>query len=71
MAEAGCDDATIGIGLRGRIALDFAREADTAREAIVSAAHAVRQAIPGAQLVSGAHQVPGAALPEELESLFV
>ena len=27
LGEAGCDDALIGIGRKGRIALDFAREA--------------------------------------------
>lgn len=51
LAEAGCDDATIGIGHRGRIALDFNREASSAMEAIVSAVQAVKGAIPGVELV--------------------
>ena len=29
--KAGCDDATIGIGQRGRVALNFTREAATAK----------------------------------------
>ena len=37
LAEAGCDDAMVGIGQPGRIALDFAREAKTALGAVVSA----------------------------------
>lgn len=28
--EAGCDDALVGIGVPGRLALDFTREADSA-----------------------------------------
>lgn len=59
LADAGCDDATIGIGQRGRIALDFVREADTALEAIASAIHAVRQAIPGAELVEASPDLVG------------
>lgn len=51
LAEAGCDDAAIGVGQRGCIALDFAREADTAADAIISAMQAVERAIPGAELI--------------------
>ncbi|GAA3923878.1 DNA-binding protein [Luteimonas lutimaris] len=51
LAEAGCDDAAIGVGQRGRIALDFTREADTAADAIISAMQAVERAIPGAELI--------------------
>lgn len=51
LAEAGCDDATVGIGQQGRIALDFTREAANALEAIASAVQAVKGAIPGAELV--------------------
>lgn len=51
LAQAGCDDATVGIGQRGRIALDFAREARSAFEAVASAVRAVKRAIPGATLV--------------------
>jgi len=51
LGAAGCDDALIGIGQPGRIALDFAREARSARAAIVSAMLAVKKAIPTARLV--------------------
>jgi hypothetical protein len=49
--EAGCDDATIGIGQHGRIALNFTREAATALDAVASAIADVKKAIPGAGLV--------------------
>jgi hypothetical protein len=51
LAEAGCDDALVGIGQPGRIALDFTREAPSAFEAIASAVRNVRQAISGAELI--------------------
>jgi predicted DNA-binding transcriptional regulator AlpA len=51
LGAAGCDDALVGIGQPGRIALDFSREAESAKEAIVSALADVRKAIPGAKLI--------------------
>jgi hypothetical protein len=51
LAAAGCDDALVGIGQAGRIALAFTREADSAKNAIVSALAAVKTAIPGAKLL--------------------
>lgn len=48
--EAGCDDATVGTGRRGSIALDFSREADSAEAAVRSAIADVLSAIPGARL---------------------
>lgn len=54
LGEAGCDDALIGIGRKGRIALDFAREAKSASVAVRSAIRSVRNAIPDAQLVEAA-----------------
>ena len=51
LGEAGCDDALIGIGQPGRIALKFTREAESARRAIVSALEDVKQAIPAAKLI--------------------
>ena len=48
---AGCDDATIGIGHRGTIALDFSREALDAHAAVRSAIRAATLAMPGARLV--------------------
>lgn len=59
LAEAGCDDAAIGIGQRGRIALNFARESTSALEAIVSAVQAVKAAIPGAELVEASPDFVG------------
>lgn len=59
LAKAGCDDATVGVGQRGRIALDFAREAESALDAVVSAVRAVRQAIPGAELVEASPDLVG------------
>jgi len=51
LGEEGCDDALIGIGQAGRIALKFDREAESAFAAIASAVAAVKRAIPGATLV--------------------
>jgi hypothetical protein len=51
LGAAGCDDALLGIGQPGRIALDFSREARSAQAAIVSAMMAVKKAIPSARLV--------------------
>jgi hypothetical protein len=47
----GCDDAIVGLGQHGRIALNFTREAASATDAIVSALTDVRRAIPDAKLV--------------------
>lgn len=59
LGEAGCTDALIGIGVNGRIALDFIREAKTAFEAIFSAIEDVRRAIPGAKLVEATPDLVG------------
>jgi hypothetical protein len=50
LAQAGCDDALIGIGQQGRIALQFSREANTAFAAITSAIKDVKTAIPRAKI---------------------
>lgn len=49
--EAGCDDAAIGIGQHGRVALNFTREAASALEAVASAIADVKKAIPEAKLI--------------------
>lgn len=49
--EAGCDDATVGLGLKGRVALSFTREAPSAQDAVASAITDVTKAIPGAKLI--------------------
>jgi predicted DNA-binding transcriptional regulator AlpA len=51
LGEAGCDDATIGVGQPGRLALVFSREGTSAFEALVSALGDVKQAVPSARLV--------------------
>lgn len=48
--EAGCDDATVGSGQLGRVALNFTREAATAADAVSSAIADVKRAIPEAKL---------------------
>ena len=59
LGAAGCDDAVIGVGQRGRIALDFTREARSAFQAVASAVRDVRKAIPGAQLIEAAPDFVG------------
>lgn len=59
LAKAGCDDALVGIGQRGRIALDFIRTAGSGFEAIASAVREVRNAIPGAVLVEASPDFSG------------
>ncbi|MCY7367332.1 MAG: DNA-binding protein [Chamaesiphon sp.] len=49
--EAGCDDALIGIGKQGCIALDFTRSASSAFDAISSAIGDVKKVIPDASLI--------------------
>lgn len=50
----GRDDALIGVGLPGRLALEFVREAHSAHEAIEGAIEDVRRAIPNARLIETA-----------------
>lgn len=59
LAEHGCDDATVGIGIRGRIALAFAREASSAEDAIASALKEVARVLPHAVLVEAAPDYVG------------
>lgn len=51
LGAAGCDDATIGTGHPGRIALDFTRRARSVKEAVISALRDVKSAIPDAELI--------------------
>lgn len=51
LAAAGCDDALLGIGRPGRLALEFCRQAASAQDAVLSALADVRQAVPGAELI--------------------
>jgi hypothetical protein len=49
--EAGCDDALIGIGKQGSIALEFIRSAASAFDAISNAIVDVKKVIPDAILI--------------------
>lgn len=51
LGAAGCDDALVGVGTPGRIALKFSREAKSSEAAILSAIKDVRKAIPKAELI--------------------
>ncbi len=59
LGAGGCDDALVGIGRKGRIALDFLREAGSAGEAVMSAIADVRAAVPEAKLVEAAPDLVG------------
>jgi hypothetical protein len=57
--EAGCDDALIGIGKQGSIALEFIRSAASAFEAISSAIVDIKKVIPDASLIEAAPDFVG------------
>ncbi len=57
--EAGCSDASVGIGQVGRIGLNFIREADSAFEAVSSAIADVKKAIPNARLIEATPDLVG------------
>lgn len=59
LGNSGCDDALIGVGQAGRIALEFARNSESAHSAILSAIHDVRRALPKAELVEAAPDLVG------------
>ncbi|MFZ6045925.1 helix-turn-helix transcriptional regulator [Pseudomonas sp. CR3202] len=51
LGGTGCDDALVGIGQPGRLALEFTREASCAEDAVKSALANVREALPAAVLI--------------------
>jgi hypothetical protein len=51
LAEEGCDDALVGVGQPGRLALEFVREAPSAHDAIEGAIEDVARAVPNARLI--------------------
>ncbi len=59
LGAEGCDDALIGIGQNGRIALNFAREANSAFKAISSAILDVKRIIPDAKLIEATPDLVG------------
>ena len=64
--EAGCDDALVGLGRVGYIALDFEREAKNAEIAVNSAIRNVAAAIRGAKLVEAKPDLVSATEVAEL-----
>lgn len=59
LMEAGCDDAIIGVGVSGRIALNFTRHSDSAIDAMTSALENVLSAIPNATLIESSPDLVG------------
>lgn len=59
LGEAGCDDALVGIGQPGRLALEFTREESSADAAVRSALADVRRAVPSAKLIEVAPDLVG------------
>ena len=59
LGEEGCDDALVGLGQPGRIALEFTREADSADLAVQSALADAKRAMPTAQLFEAAPDFVG------------
>jgi hypothetical protein len=57
--ESGCDDALIGIGKQGSIALDFTRSANSAFDAVSSAIIDVKTVISDAILIEAAPDFVG------------
>lgn len=59
LAEAGCDDALVGVGQPGRLALEFSREAACAQTAVRSALRDVKNTIPSARLIEASPDFVG------------
>ncbi|MBW4049455.1 MAG: DNA-binding protein [Proteobacteria bacterium] len=59
LAASGCDDAVVGIGKRGRIALNFIRSAASSDDAVGSALRDVHKAIPGAKFIEAIPDLVG------------
>lgn len=57
--ESGCDDAIVGVGKIGTIALDFTREAESAEAAVSSALKNIKAAIPEAKLIEATPDLVG------------
>lgn len=66
LGAAGCDDALVGIGLPGRLALAFTREAENADTAVRSALADVQHAIPTAHLIEATPDLVGLTDAAEL-----
>jgi predicted DNA-binding transcriptional regulator AlpA len=57
--EAGCDDALLGTGHKGRVALTFQRKASSGAKAVESALADVQRALPKARLVEAEPDLVG------------
>ena len=59
LAAAGCGDAQLAMGLRGRVMLNFRRRAERAAPTLMGALREVREALPGARLIEAAPDMVG------------
>lgn len=59
LGAAGCDDAVVGVGRRGRLTVEFTREAKNAARAVGSAVAGVRSAVPDAVLIEASPDLVG------------
>jgi len=65
--EAGCDDAIVGVGKEGYLALDFIRESNSGHEAIATAVENVNQVFKEAKLTQVSPDLVGI---KDLASIF-
>lgn len=59
LAEEGCTDALVGLGVAAQVCLEFVREASHADQALQSALEDVKRALPDAMLVEVMPDLPG------------
>jgi predicted DNA-binding transcriptional regulator AlpA len=59
LGGGGCDDALLGLGQPGRVALNFSRKGSSAENALLSALADVRNALPEAVLIEAAPDFVG------------
>lgn len=59
LGAAGCDDALVGVGQPGRLALEFSREAESAEEAVRRALADVKSVVPSARLIEASPDLVG------------
>ncbi len=56
---SGCEDAIIGIGRAGQVAINFTRESSNALEAVTSAQNNVTSVLPQAKLIEATPDIVG------------
>lgn len=59
LAAEGCDDALVGLGQPGRVAMEFVRDAADAKQAMMSALADVQRALPTATLIEASPDLVG------------